>query len=293
MSEIRKDFLIERYSIISEKRGQRPHHFKHTTEETKDLCFFCLGNEHLTPPTIDRFPKKGEWNIRVFRNKFPALKPPKGDHEVIVETNEHGKQLENLKPEEILEVFKMYETRRLALEKKFKYASIFRNSGKRAGASLPHSHSQILASDLIPPIIQQEMDAAKKKKSCPWCEYVKSDKKRIAGENKNVVAITANAPRFSYEVWLMPKKHVSNFSELSVVEALDFCTLLKKILLKLSTKIEPSYNYVVHHSPKKSKNFHFHLEILPRVANHAGYELGEGAYIIDTTPETAAKFYRS
>jgi len=137
------------------------------------------------------------------------------------------------------------------------------------------------------------MDAAKKKKNCPWCDYITNSKKCTAGETENAIAITANAPRFSYEVWLMPKTHVSTFSELSEKEALDFCTLLKKILLKLSKELEPSYNYVIHHSPKKNKKFHFHLEILPRMANHAGYELGNGAYIIDITPETAAKFYRS
>jgi len=300
MTQIRKDFLLERYSIISELRGARPHHFHPVSREKKNqVCFFCPGNENLTPPTIDRFPKSGKWEIRVFRNKFPALKPPQGDHEIVVETNKHGSGVENLEPEKIVEVFRMYEKRRKALEKKYKYVSIFKNSGKGGGASLPHSHTQILAGPLVPTVTAQENEAAKRyyKKwhRCAWCDYIKKiDKKRIAIETKNIIAITADAPRFPYEVCLMPKKHRGNFSDLGPSEALDFCSALKKLLMKITSEVGDSYNFVVHHSQKgNGKWFHFHIEILPRDALHAGYELGEGVYMIQVSPETAAKFYRS
>jgi UDPglucose--hexose-1-phosphate uridylyltransferase len=301
MNQIRKDFLIERYSIISEVRGKRPHDFCEKTGKKKgEICFFCPGSEKLTPRTIDRFPANGPWRIRVFRNKFPALRPPNGEHEIIVETNKHGKGMEGLEPEEIVQVFLMYEKRRKALERRYRYASIFKNEGRDAGASLAHSHTQILAGSLLPTIVAQESEAAKsyyqKWHRCPWCEYIKNiENKRIAAENKNSIAITANAPRFPYEVWITPKRHVGNFSDLKQAEALDFCFTLKKMLTKIHKELcGPSYNFAVHCAPKgQSKWYHFHVEIMPRVSVHAGYELGGGVYITSASPETAARFYRS
>jgi len=302
MTQIRKDFLIERYSIISEKRGSRPKHFeaKKVEEKPGQVCFFCPGNEKLTPPTIDQVPAKGKWKIRVFRNKFPALVPPKGDHEIIVDTEVHGGGLHNLTKEELLDVFLMYEKRRKVLERKYKHVSVFKNMGREAGASLPHSHTQIIASNFMPPISAQEQTAAKlhydKWHRCAWCDdIVKMDKKRIITESKSTIAIMANAPRFSYEAWVMPKQHRGSFSDMSRAEMLDFCSVFLEILNKMQTELAGiPYNFALHTSPKGgSKYYHFHVEIMPRVATHAGYELGEGAYIVDVSPETAAKIYRA
>jgi UDPglucose--hexose-1-phosphate uridylyltransferase len=300
MNDIRKDFLIQRYSIISETRGNRPYHFDHkkSNEKKGQVCFFCPGNEKLTPPTVMQYPKSGQWEIRVFRNKFPALKPPKGDHEVLVETNKHGKNIEDLGVEHILEVFRMYEKRRIALAKKYKYVAIFKNVGHKAGASLPHSHSQILAGNFIPPIVSEERDASEKYyrkwHRCAWCDEIKKiDGKRIVINSKHAIAVTAEAPRYSYETWVMPKKHVGNFSELGIEGAQDFCSVLKEVLNKMKALGVPAYNYSVHDAQRgNKKSYHYHLEIIPRVANHAGYELGTGAYIIDVSPEVAAKMLR-
>jgi len=295
--------LIERYSLISEKRGTRPKHFevvKKAKEKPGQICFFCPGNEKLTPPTIDQFPPRGPWKIRVFRNKFPALVPPKGDHEVIVETPAHDGGLHNLSPEELLEVFLMYEKRRKALERKYKHVAIFKNRGKEGGASLPHSHTQVVASNFVPPISAEEQAAAKryylKWHRCAWCDELKrTDKRRIAAENENAIAVTANAPRFSYEIWVMPKTHRGSFSDMNASEMMDFCSLFLKVFNKMHAELNnPSYNFVLHTAPSGGgKFFHFHLELMPRKATHAGYELGEGAYIVDISPETAAKMYGS
>jgi len=331
MAQVRKDFLLERYAVISEKRSARPHDFKSKpisgtpsipvsaasvappvpaataapiipaapiTGKYDPKCFFCPGNEALTPPTIDQYPAKGLWNIRVFLNKFAALKPPLGQHEVIVDVKDHGKDLRELAPEQIVQVFKMYEKRRVALERKYKHVAIFKNVGKEGGASLSHSHTQLLASQFLPPIINQETEASKKHYQkwhrCAWCDEMKKAGRRIALETKYTILIAANAPRFNDEVWVLPKRHVGNFSELKPEEALDFCRVLKGALEKVATLKDPAtYNYAVHHAQKGAKFFHFHVEVMPRVAIHAGYELGEGAYIVSVSPETAAKFYRS
>jgi UDPglucose--hexose-1-phosphate uridylyltransferase len=123
---------------------------------------------------------------------------------------------------------------------------------------------------------------------------LKADKKRVCFETKKTVAIAPNAPRFSYEVWVMPKRHVGNFSDLKHDEMLDFCSIMKKALAKVAKDLGcPSYNFVLHRARRGERFVHFHVEIMPRTATHAGYELGEGAYIVDISPETAAKFFRS
>ncbi len=300
MGQIRKDFLLERYSVISESRSGRPTHFHPRHEEKKTECFFCPGNERLTPPTIDRHPKRGDWDIRVFRNKFPVFRPPQGDHEIVVETPRHGNGIEDLKLEHLAEVFHMLEKRRKALEKKHRYASIFKNQGREAGASLPHSHTQILAGPLVPTTVAQEDEAARryyeKWHRCPWCDYVrKLGEDRIAFETGSAVAVTPDAPRFPYEVWIMPKEHRGNLSDMPHTEMLEFCLVLKDSLAKLAGEMgKPVYNFALHHAMRgNAKRYHAHLELLPRLATHAGYELGEGVYISELSPESAARFYRS
>jgi UDPglucose--hexose-1-phosphate uridylyltransferase len=305
MAQIRKDFLLDRFSIISELRGKRPHHFEPLSKEKDTTCFFCPGNEKLTPPTIDIYPKdskigkNADWRIRVFRNKFPALKPKKGDHEIIVETPEHGQPIEELSPEDLVPVFLMYERRRMSLENKYKYAFIFKNSGREAGASLPHSHTQILASDEIPPVIAQEAKASKdyykKKGNCPWCDYLgRISRRQTISSNSSALAFCPDAPRFSFESWVMPKEHAGTFSDLDEKQQLDLCGLLKETIISIKKVLgEVPYNMVLHHAPKGNpKNYHFHIEILPRAATHAGFELGGGAYIISRSPESASKLLR-
>jgi UDPglucose--hexose-1-phosphate uridylyltransferase len=299
MARIRRDFLLNRFSIISEVRGKRPHHFEPSSQEKKTICFFCPGNEKLTPPTIDKSPSKGGWKIRVFRNKFPALKPRMGDHEIVVETPKHGQGIEDLGPEALVEVFLMYEKRRTALEKKYKYAFIFKNSGRDAGASLPHSHTQILASNETPPIILEEAVASRaiyrSKGSCAWCDYMKKiSKRQVISQNKSAIAICPEAPRFNFESWVLPKGHAKDFSSLSSSAQMDFCEVLINTLNAIKRVMgEVPYNLVLHHAPKGyTKSYHFHIEILPRAATHAGYELGGGAYIISISPETAARLLR-
>jgi len=302
-THLRKDFLLERYSIISEERSKRPHMYEKPPEKKGKTCFFCPGNEALTPPTIARYPAegRGDWQIRVFRNKFPALKPPAGDHEIVVETNKHGSELQDLAPEEIVQVFLMYEIRRKVLQKKYGYVSVFKNSGREAGASIAHAHAQILAGPVVPRIVAEESEAAKrhyrKKKRCAWCDHMtktgRSSRKRklIAAKTDHTIALAAEAPRFPYEVWVMPRRHVPSFSKLKNEEALDFCTVLKRVLAKAG-ELGP-YNFILHSTPKgASKYYHFHLEVMPRVSTHAGFELGGGMYIITASPETAASYYR-
>ncbi len=312
--KLRKDYILDRWVIISEKRGKRPHEFKKSKEKHKSKdkdCFFCPGNEELTPKEIyRRNDNKGKWKIRVIPNKFAAVdiksktknKQKKhikeinayGYHEVLIETNKHNKQLWDLDEKEIAEVLEVYNLRIKELEKdkNIKYVTIFKNHGKEAGTSLVHSHSQIVAYNKIPKTIKDKLKASKKYKNCPYCKIIKkeSKSKRKCFENNNFIAFAPFASRFNYEVWLMPKKHIKKLEQLDKKQTRDMAKILKKVLEKLK-KINCSYNFYIHYAPGKT-DLHLSLEICPRIAKWAGFETSTGDIINVIAPETAAKFYR-
>lgn len=340
MTELRKDYLLDRYVIIAPNRGKRPHQFKeddkkkeeHKEEDNKENktehnadkpeCFFCRGREKETPEEIYRLTKKNDWQIRVFPNKFgvvgsgnAAIRTDNdfftfadgvGEHEIIVETPSHNKQLADLPVEELADVFNTYIFRIKELEKKpdVKYVLVFKNHGPNAGTSIVHSHSQIIAYNLVPTIIKQKEDAVKRyaennkqradnNTSCPYCRIIAIEKTsfRKMFENKTCVCFTPYASRMPYEVWFFPKRHIVKAEELSNIEINDLCDLLKKVLVKLK-EMNASYNFYLHNGTGNEPKFHFHIELLPRLSTWAGFEFGTDTIINTTSPEDAAEFYR-
>lgn len=314
MIELRKDYILDRWSYIASGREKRPKQFKKNDESGKQdaICYFCPGNEHLTPPEIGRVGQKDKWQIRWFPNKFPFLDKglenriensgifyKKGSafgyHEVIAETPRHDKQLADLKIEDISELLKVYSLRIRELSKRsgIKYVQIFKNSGEEAGTSLVHSHTQAAAMSIIPRMVKEETDAFRKYKNCPYCAIIKLEEKseRFIFSNENFLAFSPFAPRFNYEAWIFPRKHLKNITELEEKEFFDLAEAFKKVLSKLGEFNMP-YNFYLHYSPA-GKNLHFHFEILPRVNRWAGFELAADSYVITVSPEEAAKFYRS
>lgn len=324
--ELRKDYLVDHWVIVSDFRGKRPHEFKKDekldqektidgTKNNRAVCYFCPGNEHLTPPEIYRITKNGNWQIRVFPNKFPAVAPegqseiktdndfftfanPYGRHEVIVETPEHGRQTADLSEEELHDLLGVYNFRlkELANLPNAKYVVLFKNHGKSGGASLSHSHTQILSLNKVPGFVEKEINAAKgwrqARNECPYCKIINIEKGsfRRCFESTYFIAFTPYASRFNYEVWLFPKQHCKSPTELNYVEMKDFTSIFKKILAKIK-ELGADYNFYLHHSPL-GEDLHFHFEFAPRMENWAGFELGTETVINSVPPEDAAKFYR-
>jgi len=311
--ELRKDYILDRYVLISPVRGKRPHEFVVTTEEkiTPANCYFCPGNENMTPQEIMRIPDENRgWKIRVFPNKFAAAElagnynirtdnkyytfsAGYGKHEIIVETPDHYRQLSDLNENEIKEVLKVYANRITEISKidGIKYVCVFKNHGRDAGTSIAHSHTQIVAVNLIPTLVQEELNAIKKYNSCPYCELIENERKsyRRCFENNNFVAFTPYASRFHYEIWIFPKKHIKSITLMDEDLLFDLSRIMKQVLVKLKEMNAP-YNYVLHYHNDDA--FHFHIEILPRLATWAGFEYSTNMAINSVPPEEAAKFYR-
>jgi UDPglucose--hexose-1-phosphate uridylyltransferase len=218
-----------------------------------------------------------------------------GYHEVIAETPDHSKQLANLSKDEIQKVLKVYSQRMADLSQKdgVNYVQIFKNSGAAAGTSIAHSHTQIMATPLIPRSVQEKVDVIKKDfKYCPYCEIAKREEKseRLIFANESFIAFTTFAPRFNFEVMILPKKHYKNITDINEKEFEDMAEAFQKVLSKLG-KINAPYNFYLHYAPK-DEDLHFHFEITPRLNTWAGFELATESFVITTSPEEAAAFYR-
>ncbi len=317
MHELRKDYLLNRWAIISTERAKRPRDFvrEHPAVREEGPCPFCPGNERLTPPEIARIEENGEWLFRVFPNKFPAVTlgvSPEattrdiyftsgnafGKHEVIVETPNHSEQLADLSTERIAQLLQLLFNRSDALRKieGVKYVAVFKNHGLEAGTSLVHEHSQIVAYNRLPTKVIGEIQAInrhyRKHHRCPYCGVIEFERKgpRRIAENNSFAAFAPFASRFGFEAFLASKEHVNAFSKLDDAQLQDMAGLLKKILLKLK-ELNTPYNLYFHDGPK-GKRYHAHVKIIPRLLTWGGFEHCTGCIINTVSPEQAAEFYR-
>ncbi|OGY47939.1 MAG: galactose-1-phosphate uridylyltransferase [Candidatus Buchananbacteria bacterium RIFCSPHIGHO2_02_FULL_38_8] len=308
-SEIRKDYIQEKYVIIAPHRGKRPHDIErpeHLRLPKKTNCVFCpknIGRSGKVLATFNETREKNEpWAIKILANKFPSVSVnnPKayGQQEVVVETPNHLAEIENLSVERIAEILKAYaaRTKKISLDKKIDYILIFKNDGGAAGASIRHAHSQIFATDFLPPHLKdksQRIQAYKLKHGrCVYCEVIKKERKspRRVFEDDNMIVFCPFAPMHNYEIWIMPKRHLDNITELIKDERLSFAKFLKRILNKIN-KLNLPYNYYFH-QVIHDEDQHLYMKITPRGSVWAGVEIGSGLIINPISPEEAAKFYR-
>ncbi|MGH9431474.1 MAG: galactose-1-phosphate uridylyltransferase [Terriglobia bacterium] len=327
MPELRKDPITGRWVIIATDRAKRPMDFVRDKVEIRGsgFCPFCAGNELKTPPEIDANRRDGSgrntpgWTLRVVPNKFPALGIEGtlnrqgeglydkmngiGAHEVIIETPDHQMTMATLPLPQIEDVLWTYRDRILDLKKdrRFRYILIFKNHGEAAGASLEHTHSQLIALPVVPKRVAEEVEGAKGyfgyRERCIFCDIIRQEREngiRVITENEGFVALSPFAPRFPFEVVIIPQNHQSAFEESKKQEFEQFATILKDILMRLDMVLEhPAYNFVIHTSPVPDTSndyYHWHMEIMPKLTKVAGFEWGTGFYINPTPPEESTKF---
>jgi UDPglucose--hexose-1-phosphate uridylyltransferase len=327
--ELRKDPVTGRWVIISTDRQKRPNDFVFERARIvgREHCPFCPGHEALTPPEIMSYRQNGGapnapgWDVRVVPNKFPALQVEgmldrEGDgmfdrmngigaHEVIIETPDHDRTLASMSEPEIERVLFAYRDRIGDLKKDFRlrYILIFKNHGAAAGATLEHTHSQLIALPIVPDFVREEIDGARRhfaaKERCVYCDIVHQeirDGRRVILENADVVALAPYAPRFAFETWLLPKRHGARFEEAPRHEYEGLARMIKAVLQRIDRALEsPAYNLILHTSPfseDTAEIYHWHLELMPKLTKVAGFEWGTGFYINPTSPEEAARVLR-
>jgi len=228
-----------------------------------------------------------------------------GAHEVIVETPEHAATLATLSDRAVEDVLWAYRDRMLDLknDKRFRYVLIFKNHGEAAGASIEHTHSQLIALPIVPKQVREEVDSCwhyyHEKERCIFCDIIRQEQDtgvRVIGENEHFISLAPYAPRFPFEMWILPKQHGSSFenNQSSVYSALARMT--KDTLMRLDAVLDrPAYNLMIHTSPigeEINDHYHWHIEIIPKLTKVAGFEWGTGFYINPTPPEESARFLR-
>jgi UDPglucose--hexose-1-phosphate uridylyltransferase len=290
------------------------------------FCPFCYGNEQKTPPEVLAFRPGGEanqpgWSVRVVPNKFPALgiegelnrqgegmydkMDGIGAHEVIVESPDHMLSMAEMTERQIEEVLWAFRDRvnDLKRDQRFRYIVLFKNHGEAAGASLEHSHSQLIALPVIPKRVKEELDGAKLyfdfKERCVYCDIIRQEiasAVRLVAETDRLLVLEPWAPRFPFETWILPKRHESHFETADNATLQNLAGVLRTTLRKLDKALEhPAYNFIVHSAPLQENHqahYHWHIEIIPKLTKVAGFEWGTGFYICPTPPEESARFIR-
>jgi UDPglucose--hexose-1-phosphate uridylyltransferase len=329
MPELRKDPIVGRWVIIADERAKRPHDFKSEAPPPGDpaTCPFCEGHEDNTPPEIIAYRNHGSrpngpgWRIRVVPNRFPALKVEgslnkRGDgiydmmegigaHEVIIESPGHHTTMAALRPESIREILWVYRDRLVDLKRdnRFVHGMLFKNSGAAGGASLEHTHSQLIVTPIVPISVWEEMTGSLEffnyRGRCIYCDMIQQElsvEKRIVHDSTHFTAFCPYASRFPFETWIVPKHHSSHFENIPKPGVDDLGVVLHQVLNKLEIALDnPAYNYIIHTAPFDTgelPHYHWHIEVIPRLTKVAGFEWGSGFYINPVRPESAASFLR-
>lgn len=327
MSEIRKHYFLSEYCIIAEGRSKRPSDFANAVEEPEKSshanCIFCGGAEESTPLATAVY-KNGKifadtpeervrnWDFRCFPNLFPALSPAPGSvglhendlqtepgygfHEVIVESPLHGRRLEDFLDIELAGLMNVYrnQTCKYITCNKIRYISLFKNSGKAAGASLNHPHSQLIAVPFCPPTLEREIKAIRKSEKCPYCAIFDLEKRspRLIFENSECIAFAPFYSMGPLEVWILPRKHVNFLGNCDEKLLFALGDILRSVLRSYGRVLgNLPFNYMFYQL-FENPDYHLNLRLTPRLSIAAGFELNTGTYINTVSPERAAKYLR-
>ena len=288
-SEYRRCPATGRTVVVAPGRADRPNASPRPARESAGgPCPFCPGNEAETPPELFAIRDANGWQSRVVPNKFPAVEAGSaafGYHEVLVECPEHFSRPTELDDWQFANIFRAYRERLLyhAGNPRIEAVTIFKNVGADAGASLAHSHSQLIALPFVPAALLEELGSPR----CEFCR-MKDEPSRVVAESERFVVACPFAPRFAYEMWAMPKDHEPRFEAIS--EFAELAGLMKRALVALDRALNfPAYNWFLHTAPRGAyPHFHWHFEIVPRLSRVAGFEWGSGVFVNDVFPERAA-----
>lgn len=328
MSTLRYDVSLKDWIIFAPDRARRPHHNKHLSAPCvlgkEPFCPFCPGNERFTPQEIFSMPDgpAGGWSVRVIPNKYPALRVEKdpgrvvqgglfremagcGAHEVIIESPEHTMFLGHQPTAQIERVLRMVQLRMndLMQDTRLQAVILFKNHGEKAGTSLAHPHWQVIATPVVPHLLRlkhtvatEYFDTTGRCLYCVLLEQELADRVRVLTTNDRYAAVLPYASRAPFETWILPRRHESSFGRVPGGDLWPLAELLKEVLSRLHAGLDnPDFNLVINtvaRGDEGKRYFLWHVQIVPRLATPAGFEMGSGMSINTVLPEEGAKFLR-
>lgn len=327
MPDFRFEPLTRRWVITGGDRDTRPNEYCDSVTKRSDLsCPFCAGNEEQTPPTVQQYPsdRANDWLVRVVPNKYPAvngsgpyqldprpaqvtfeLQPGRGVHEVIIETPRHAVDLTDLSDDELTHTFRAYRDRLISAgEQGLVYAQVFKNVGPAAGASLEHSHSQVIGLPWLPVQLEEQLRNSREYYSDhrqPLLAHLLREelksKERIVGQQGELVAWCPFASRFAFECWIAARTCQSDFRQIDDRQLAELAVFARDIIRRVKQASgQSAYNLILFSQPLQEReclHFQWYWQILPRGAKQAGFEWATGHFVNPCLPESAASAINS
>ena len=329
MPHLRKDPITKRWIITSTSRSAKPTDYVSVGKPREDsalTCPFCLNHEDKTTESILSIDgENGLWKTRIVANKYPVLSeeahddlpPPNilyeahaatGYHDVVIEDPSHNFNLYTADEPDFKYIFDIVIKRLNDLSNKseMQYSLYFKNFGSEAGASLAHSHSQIITTPFIPIQMMEDIHGSfeyyNNHMGCIYCAIIREEKNsglRIISENEKFIAFCPFASKSPYQISIFQKKHNDSILSLEDEDIYMFASIVKDVFSKIKKVLgEPAFNYVLYSLPNHlrasySSSYHWHFEILPKLSKLAGFEIGSSVYINSVLPEHAAEALRS
>jgi UDPglucose--hexose-1-phosphate uridylyltransferase len=252
--------------ILAPERDERPDVYEGAA------CPFCPGAETETPPEIAR--DGDPWRVRVFPNKFPAT----AQHEVIVETPDHHATFDQLAPDHAARAVEVMFERYRVMRSAAAYVCLFKNHGRAAGASIPHIHSQMVGTPFIPLRIAREGEAFAHR-----CRLCAMETHPLIAETDHYRWIAPLGATMAYQQWIVPKSHGNEMDEPG-----ELAAILQDSARAMLT-VNDAFNWAFVNFPHEERG-HWYVELFPRLAVVAGFELGSGTFINTVDPaDTAAQ----
>ncbi len=233
-----------------------------------------------------------------------------GANEIIIETPSHNVEPEDTGIRQMAYVLKTYRQRYIDLERDFRlrYTIIYKDHSKSISGINGHAHSKIVSPPVIPKGIKDELDGAKQfyyyKERCIFCDMLTEELavgKRVVMETRDFAAFIPYAPRTPFECWILPKRHDCAYQNISDSEIDDLALILGSVIKKIKKALKNiPCGYVIHNAPNRmprkdywhtiGEDFHWHIEIVPKLRSETGFEVDSDFYVLQTSPEDAAKF---
>ena len=326
MSELRYNPVTDEWVVVATTRAKRPDGFASRGASKPMECPFCLGREHLTPPTVyysGDDDDEGNWKVRVFENQYPAFtldgKPcvrceeiyrafsGSGRHEVLVLSPDHDAHAGVLPVSQMQRVAQAYVARYRALsdEEHLRYITIITNQGAGSGATIEHPHSQLFALPMVPKAVRRECSNTqrryKRSGKCVTCEVLQHEGNgggRMVFRNEHFACYIPYASAFPFELSVAPVRHMAEFTDMTEQEVESFGAAMRQANHLLYEKLhDPPYNAFLHSAPLREAErlqpaFHWDWHIRPVLTTLGGFEHATGLIINATRPEDCAQFLR-
>lgn len=312
--------LALRTVFVAPQRAERP--VQTAGNGIAGDCPLCAGHESRTPPTVLQCPANPAvpWHVRLVPNQFPVVteaaparvpddlaglrQPAHGVHEVLVESPEHERSILAIDADHWRDAWELCRSRlaMLAERSDLAWAFVFKNSGPAAGASLEHVHSQLVALDFLPPLVAGKIAIAGCS-SDPFGSLIRQAEaeQRVVAEQGDLVALVPHAPRQPFETMILPRSACRHFHAADADAVTAIAALTQRIIARLN-RVAPraDYNWWLHQAPFAAvgtsapgiEQWHWHLEILPRLSAFAGFELATGCHITTMSPAESARRLR-